>query len=501
MGRMARLDADECYRAVCSRDPRFDGRFITAVATTGIYCRPSCPAVTPRRRNVEFYPTAAAAQQRGYRACKRCRPDATPGSPEWDVRSDVVARTMRLLADGVVDREGVAGLADHLAYSARHLNRLVTAELGAGPLAIARAQRAATARTLIETTDMDFAAVAHSAGFGSVRQFNDTMRSVFDVTPSALRAASAQHRRRAPVGAIDVDLPVRAPFDATATFAFFAARAVPGIEAFVDGEYHRSLDLPHGHGVAVLSAGQRSNGRRNPVVRARLRLEDWRDVAPAVRRLRRLFDLDADPVAIDAALAEDPVLAGAVANAPGRRMPGSVDPFETAVRAVVGQQISVAGARTVAGRIVAAVGEPLRISTAALTHVFPTPASLATIDPALLPMPTSRRRTLVELGNRVVDGRAVLDHGADRDTVLARLRDVPGVGPWTAGYVLMRGFGDPDVFLPTDLGVRVGLRILGIDAVHAARWRPWRSYALHHLWGLAASEAARRPTRRTGEES
>lgn len=499
------LDPNDCFRAVRSRDARFDGRFVTAVTTTGIYCRPSCPAVTPKRRNVSFYATAAAAQQRGFRACKRCRPDATPGSPDWDVRGDAVARAMRLIADGVVDREGVGGLARRLAYSERHVTRLVTDELGAGPLAIARAQRATTARILIETTDMDTTAIAFASGFGSVRQFHDTVSDVFAETPTALRAKAAG-RRRAPsaAGTVELELAVREPFDATSTFAFFAARAVPGVEAFVDDAYHRALDLPHGHGVAVLQAGWRAGRTRSrgvsrsgstaPVVRVQLRLQDWRDLAPAVRRIRRLLDLDADPVAVDAALSEDLELSRVVRSAPGLRVPGSVDPFETAVRAIVGQQISVAGARTVAGRIVATAGLPLAIEGGPITHVFPTPDALAAIDPAALPMPQSRRRTIVELALRCLDGRVVLDRGADRDDVTAALLAVPGIGPWTAGYVSMRGLGDPDVFLPTDLGVRAGLARLGFDADRAHRWGPWRSYALHHLWAVASRPDIRIPS-------
>jgi AraC family transcriptional regulator of adaptative response / DNA-3-methyladenine glycosylase II len=472
------LDHDRCYRAVQSRDPRFDGWFVGAVRTTGIYCRPSCPAITPKPRNIDFYPTAAAAQQAGFRACKRCRPDASPGSPDWNVRGDVVARAMRLVADGVVDREGVAGLARRLAYSERHLTRLLTAELGAGPIALARAQRAETARTLIETTDLDFTTVACAAGFGSVRQFNDTVRDVFAATPTELRTGRRGSRRPGS-GVIELDLAAREPFAGPALFAFLASRAIAGIEHWDGAVYRRTLALPHGHGAAALWPAKR--GPRQ-VVKVQLRLEDWRDLGPAVRRLRRLLDLDADPVAVDTVLREDPVLAPAVVAAPGRRAPGAVDPFEIAVRAVVGQQISVAGARTVAGRIVAAAGEPLRVDSAGLTHVFPTPESLVSIDPADLPMPASRRRTIVALAERVADGRVVLDGGADREEIESGLLAVPGVGPWTAGYVLMRGLGDPDVFLPTDLGVRAGLTRLGIDATRAERWRPWRTYALHHLW-------------------
>lgn len=482
-----RLDPEACYRVVSSRDARFDGVFFTAVKTTGIYCRPSCPAVTPKRANVEFFATAAAAHDHGYRACKRCRPDASPGSPEWDVRKDAVARAMRLVADGVVDREGVTGLARRLHYSTRHLNRIVSSELGAGPLAIARAQRAMTARILIETTDVAFTEISFAAGFGSVRQFNDTVRAVFDASPSELRAKRHDPSGRTTGnGSVVVDLAVREPFDLDGILAFLESRTIPGVEHVDADGYRRALDLPRGHGVAAVTPDVVVKSRRSHV-RVELRLEDWRDLAPAVSRVRRLLDLDADPTAVDDVLGRDAAMAKLVAANPGRRVPGSVDPFETAVRAVVGQQVSVAGARTVAGRIVASIGAPLAIADDALTSVFPTPAALAAIDPALLPMPARRRQTLIELGERATLGKIPLDVGADRDDVRAALLDVPGIGAWTADYVLMRGFGDPDVFLPTDLGVRHALDHLGLADGAAEAWRPWRSYALHHLWAALTS--------------
>jgi AraC family transcriptional regulator of adaptative response / DNA-3-methyladenine glycosylase II len=471
------LDPDRCYRAAASRDARFDGWFYLAVRTTGIYCRPSCPAMTPKRSNVEFYPSSAAAQLRGYRACKRCRPDAAPGSPEWNVRADVVARAMRLIADGVVDREGVGGLATRLGYSSRHVTRLLDDELGAGPLALARAQRAQTARILVETTSMPITDVAFAAGFGSIRQFNDTIREVFGAAPSELRRRARPTDAVIDPGVVSIRLPTRSPFAADALFEFLGARAVPGVEHWDGVRYHRALSLPRGHGIAALQPD-------GAAVRAELRLADWRDLAPAVQRIRRLLDLDADPVAVDAALGADPALAGAVAATPGRRVPGSVDPLETAVRAVVGQQISVAGARTVTGRIVAAAGQRLSLADDVLTHVFPDAAALGALDPALLPMPAGRRATLAALAAHAASGALALDPGADRQRLVDGLLAIPGIGPWTAGYVLMRGLGDPDVFLETDLGVRKGLAALGLAADAADRWRPWRSYALHHLWAL-----------------
>ncbi|MBO4210262.1 bifunctional transcriptional activator/DNA repair enzyme AdaA, partial [Micromonospora echinofusca] len=338
------LDFERCYRAVDSRDQRFDGWFYTGVTSTGIYCRPSCPAVTPKRRNVRFYPSAAAAQGAGFRACRRCRPDTAPGSPEWDVRADVVGRAMRLIADGVVDRDGVPGLASRLGYTERHLHRMLTTELGAGPLALARAQRAQTARTLIETTDLGLAEIAFAAGFGSVRQFNETIREVYAVPPSALRTAPGRTPATVGAGTITLRLAYRPPLHVPALLDFLTCRALPGIESVGDGTYRRGLRLPHGPAEVALTP---SPGH----VTATLRLADVRDLAPAVARCRRLFDLDADPVAVDAVLGADPALATLVAAEPGVRLPRAADGFELAVRAVVGQQVSVAGARTTLGHL------------------------------------------------------------------------------------------------------------------------------------------------------
>ena len=483
------LDADLCYAAASSRDARFDGRFIVAVKTTGIYCRPSCPAITPKRANVEFHHTAASAQHSGFRACKRCHPDATPGSPEWNVRQDVVARAMRLIADGVVERDGVGGVASRLGYSARHLNRLLSDEVGAGPLAIARAQRAQTSRVLIETTDLSLTDVAFAAGFGSVRQFNDTIREVFDATPSSLRRAG--HRRRsepAPAGepgavTVSLRLPTRRPFAGAAVLAFLGRRAIPGVETFdiVDGvaRYRRTLTLPAGFGAVSLTATDESDH-----VQAQLRVEDWADLTTAVQRVRRLLDLDADPEAVDAHLAHDPALGPCVRAVPGRRSPGSVDPFETLVRAIIGQQISVAGARTVAGYLATAVGIEIPRAMVdewdGLQRVFPGPDAIGAASDDALRMPVARRATIRRAADAVTEGDVALDVGADPEDARARLLELRGVGAWTADYVLMRGLGHPDVMLGSDLGVVHAARALG--DVDPDRWAPWRSYAVHHLW-------------------
>jgi len=478
-------DFEHRYRAVRSRDARFDGWFFVAVTSTGIYCRPSCPAVTPRRANVRFYPTAATAQREGFRACKRCRPDTVPGSPEWDVRADAVGRAMRLIADGVVDREGVAGLARRLCYTERHLHRLLNAEVGAGPLALARARRAHTARLLIETTELPISQIAFAAGFASIRQFNDTVREVFAATPRELRRVRGRSAGGVP-GEISLRLPFRTPFDANGLLRFLGDRAVEGVEEFAGGTYRRTLRLAHGLGTVALSDG-------GDHVRCVLRLEDLRDLGSAVQRCRRLLDLDADPVAVVETLGADPFLGPLVEISPGRRVPGSVDGDELAVRAVLGQQVSVAGARTLAGRLVSRCGQRLPEALAGaeegLTHLFPEPAAIAEAGAVdHLAMPSSRREALRGLAHALAESEISLGPGSDREEAGRKLRALPGIGPWTASYVAMRALGDPDAFLPTDLGVRRAVRRLGDAkdpprvAALAEAWRPWRAYATQHLW-------------------
>ncbi len=479
-----RLDPESCYRAVKSRDRRFDGVFFTAVRTTGIYCRPSCPARTPAYRNVSFHPSAAAAQAAGYRACKRCLPDATPGSPDWDVAADLAGRAMRLIADGVVDRDGVEGLAARVGYTPRHLSRILAGELGAGPLALARARRAQTARILIETTELGFADIAFAAGFTSVRQFNDTVREVYAASPTQLRGS--RRGGRPATGEIRMRLAVRTPFAGDALHAFLAGHAVPGIEDAGPGWYARTLDLPHGPGTVRIELTDHLDRDGTALVPATFRLADLRDIGAAVERTRRLLDADCDPVAVDDAFAGDRVIGRLVRARPGLRVPGHPDGDELAVRTVIGQQVSVAGARTVTGRIVTSHGTPLPEPEGALTHVFPDAATLAAVDPETMPMPRARGRALVSLCGELAEGRIDLGRGADRDDVRGMLLDLPGIGPWTADYVAMRALGHPDVFLPTDIGVRDALRGLGRDPTDAAAladdWRPWRSYALLHLW-------------------
>jgi AraC family transcriptional regulator of adaptative response / DNA-3-methyladenine glycosylase II len=500
-------ESDRFWRAIASKDPRFDGWVFCAVRTTGIYCRPSCPARTPKRENVRLFATAAAAHAAGYRACKRCRPDATPGSPAWDRRSDLVGRAMRLIADGIVDRDGVTGLARRLGYSERHVHRELVAVVGAGPLALARAGRAQTARILLETTDLPVTDVAFAAGFRSVRQFNDTVGQVFALTPRALRSRarlrsgdrSREGGHAGAAGGIALRLPYRVPLDGAGLIEFLGMRAVPGVEEVVDAVYRRSLRLPHGAGIVELAPAGKH-------VSAWFALDDVRDLATAVQRSRSLLDLDSDPEAVLDALGRDRTLGPLLARDPGRRVPGHVDAHELAVRAVLGQQVSLPGAASSAGRLVREYGEPLTHPIGSVTDLFPSAEALASANPERLAMPRSRARALVALAGALAEGKLVLDPGADRAEARVRLLELPGIGDWTADYIAMRALRDPDAFLPTDLGVRHALESLGHDGRPAAasalaeHWRPYRAYAVQHLWAhLVATRRARRDAARSNE--
>ncbi|KQP57005.1 DNA-3-methyladenine glycosylase 2 family protein [Agreia sp. Leaf283] len=503
------MDFGERYRVIESRDARFDGRFVTAVRTTGIYCRPSCPARTPKQSNVTFYATSAAAHLAGYRACKRCLPEATPGSPEWNLREDVAARAMRLIADGVVERDGVDGLSRRIGYSARQLNRILVAELGAGPIALARAHRAQNARALITGTTMPMADVAFASGFSSIRQFNDTVTEVFDLTPSALRSRS--HRAPAPgaadaAGTIRLALPYREPLDVEGLFGWFAPRAVPAMESVGARRYARTVRLPRGSAHVDLSAPERVAGR--PRIDAVVRFENLGDLPALLGRVRRLLDLDADPQAVDATLSRDGRLAAQVARVPGIRVPGALDAGEMLMRALIGQQVTVAAARTQLSRLVDALGEPMPLSIAharddsdsdssdhapdaAAARLFPTPVAIAEHAHEVLRGPAARTDTVRRVATALADGSLAIDLSDTRDDVTARLTAIRGIGPWTADYVAMRVLGHPDVFVRRDVAIRSGARELGFaqsDAAllaESAAFAPWRSYLCMHLWRAA----------------
>ena len=467
----AETEFAERYGALASRDSRFDGQFIAGVHTTGIYCRPSCPAMTPKPGNVSFYRTAAAAHEAGLRACKRCQPDAVPGSPDWNLRDDLASRAMRLVHDGVVEREGVPGLAARLGYTPRHITRVLTAELGAGPLALARAHRAQTARSLLAATDLPITEIAFAAGFGSLRQFNDTIAAVYRATPTELRALA---RRGAPTasepGAITLRLPARAPFDGAGLFRFFADHGIRGFESGDDTRFARPIRLPGGRAeieVALDGAG----------VVLQARLAALADLPALTARVRRMFDLDADSVAIDGHLARDPDLAPLVAAVPGIRIAGSADPEEALFRTLVGQQISVAAARTVLGRLVEHFGD------------FPTATQLAEHGHEVLRGPPARVVAIRRIAELVAAGELPIDAATPVADLRARVLALPGVGPWTTEYLAMRALGHPDAFPATDLVLAQSAAALGIRPSPRASWAPWRSYAALHLWRARPAKA------------
>jgi AraC family transcriptional regulator of adaptative response / DNA-3-methyladenine glycosylase II len=478
------LDFDTCYRAVLSRDPRFDGRFYTAVTSTGVYCRPICPARTPARRNVRFYPHAGAAEAAGFRACRRCRPEASPGSPEWNTRADLTGRAVRLIADGYVDEHGVDGLARRLAVTERHLRRLLVSELGAGPLALARTTRLQTARRLLAETAMPVTEIAFASGFSSVRQFNASFAEAYGAPPSSLRSSLRGPRQAVDGTWLTLRLACREPFDGGALLAFLAARAIPGVEQVTGNRYARTIRSSAGPGLVELTlpAGAKAPppGRRHVLLRARL--PGLCGVGRVASRCRQLLDLDADACAIAAVLAADHILATHVKERPGLRVPGAYDGFELAVRAVLGQQVSVAAASTLAGRLAARFGTRLDEPDGWPSLVFPAPADLAEADLSGLGLTAARQATLRALATAVASGGLALDHGADPEETAARLAELPGIGPWTVSYILMRAVGDPDAFPGTDLGLRRALGDLGCPPSRADRWRPWRAYAAVHLW-------------------
>ncbi len=473
----------ERYRAMSSRDTRFDGQFITGVHSTGIYCRPSCPAMTPKATNVTFYRTAAAAHEAGLRACKRCQPDAVPGSPEWNRYDDLASRAMRLIADGAVERDGVPGLAARLGYTPRHLTRVLVTELGAGPLALARAHRAQTARVLLTSTDLPVSDVAFASGFASIRQFNETIAAVYERTPTALRASGSPRVQQQADGAegagvttVTLRLPARPPFDGAGLMRYFADHAIRGVEEGDGRSFARRVRLPRG------TAHLRIELDGPSAVTCTARLDEVADVAPLVTRVRRLLDLDADSESIDEALRSDPALAPSVDAHPGVRLPGSLDIDEALFRTLIGQQVSVVAATTVLGRISEELGG---------SGLFPTATDFAERGREVLRGPATRVAAIVGVAEALASGSLRLDLGMPVEELTAALVALPGVGPWTAGYVAIRALGAPDVLLGTDLVMQQSAAALGLPSAarrlsdYGARWAPWRSYAGLHLWRSA----------------
>jgi AraC family transcriptional regulator, regulatory protein of adaptative response / DNA-3-methyladenine glycosylase II len=466
------LDFDVCWRASESRDARFDGRFYVGVHSTGVYCRPVCPAPSAKRENVRFYPTAAASEAAGLRPCRRCRPELAPGTPEWTGGSAVVARGLRLIDEGYLDRHGVPALARDLLVGERQLRRLFETHLGAPPGAVARTRRLRLARTLLDQTALSITEIACAAGFASLRRFNDAVRETYGRSPSQLRRAG----RGGTGEELELRLPYRPPLAWGELLAFVAARAVPGVEQVDGALYRRAVRVSHSTAVVELE-------HASPVVLLRLRGVPVGALATVVERARRVADLDADPGQIEAVLARDPALRDLVERRPGLRVPGAWDGFELATRAVLGQQVSVRGGATLAGRLVARFGEPLQVPVGTVTHAFPKPERLVEADVQAIGMPRARADTIRLLAGAVAGGSLALVPSAPFEERRATLLGVAGIGPWTAEYVAMRALRDPDAFPAGDLG----LRRAGATAERAERWRPWRAYAAVHLW-TAGSE-------------
>ncbi|HEX4199021.1 MAG TPA: AlkA N-terminal domain-containing protein [Caulobacteraceae bacterium] len=483
------MDPDACYRALSTRDARFDGRLFVGVKTTGIYCRPICPARTPKRENVRFFPSAAAAQTAGFRPCLRCRPETSPDSGAWRGSSSTVSRALGLIEDGALDEAGVDALAARLGVGERQLRRLFQRRLGASPIAVAQNRRIHLAKQLIHETRLPMTQVALASGFGSVRRFNETFQRLFGRPPASLRRTPADA-----AAAVSLHLAYRPPYDWDGILDFLSLRAIPGVERVEADAYVRTIAL----------GGEQGLIRVEPAGRDRLKVGvqfGKLSLLPSIiARVRRVFDLAADPVAIAAHLSQDPVLAPLVAVRPGLRVPGAWDGFELAVRAILGQQITVAAATSLAGKLVRAYGRPLPEPTEGLTHTFPTPDALAGADIAALGMPRSRGAALGSLAAAVAADPGIFGPSRGLEAAITQLRGLTGVGEWTAQYIAMRELREPDAFPAADIGLmraladKAGRRPTPAELLARAEpWRPWRAYAALHLW---ASETPREAERR-----
>jgi len=485
------MDDDACYRALETRDHRFDGRLFVAVTTTGIYCRPFCPARTPKRENVRFFATAAAAQEAGFRPCLRCRPETSPELAFWRGSSNTVSRALGLIEAGALDDANVEALAARLGIGERQLRRLFKQHLGASPIAIAQTRRLLLAKQLIHDTRLPMTEVAAAAGFGSIRRFNEIFRQLYRRPPRALRRAGVTDEPVGATGAVTVKLGYRPPYDWDGILAFLRARAIPGIEAVSRDRYARTIAIGDQRGLLVVERAERN------CLTATVRFPDLKTLPAIIARVRRVFDLAADPLAIGAHLSRDPLLAPLVAARPGLRVPGAWDGFELAVRALLGQQITVSAATRLAGKLVASYGEKLAAPAAldrALTHVFPTPQQLVDADLAAIGMPKARRMALTALAAAVVADPNIFGARRSLEEAIAQLRSLAGIGDWTAQYIAMRALREPDAFPAADIGLLRAMRD-GRGArpspaallAQAEQWRPWRAYAALHLWASDAS--------------
>jgi AraC family transcriptional regulator of adaptative response / DNA-3-methyladenine glycosylase II len=483
------LDPEECYSAICARDPRYDGRFYICVHTTGIFCRPICPARTPLRKNVQFVETAEAALRLGFRACKRCRPEVKAGSAAWDLTAASLKRALRMIDAGALDETSVEEFAERLGVGARHLRRLVKSALGVAPNRLALARRAAFARGLIEGSNLAMTEVADASGFGSLRRFNDVVQKEFGVSPTQLRANAGLSSVS---GGMTLTLKAKGAVDWQGLFGFYAARTIPGVETAAHGRYVRALRT--GEGVAVIAVEPASAN----AVQVAIAGAQVGELYAITGRIRRALDLDTDVAAVTKALAADKLLAAALPRGKSLRLPGAWDPFELAVRAMLGQQISVKAARTLAGRVVSAFGDPLPAALHGFgpTHAFPKAAAIAqasVADVMALGLTTARAKALIGLARSVANDPGIFEPERSLDAVIEKLCALDGVGPWTAHYIALRAFGESDAFPASDLGLRKAYGALAgalptaqeLERA-AAKWSPWRGYAAQGLWGHLA---------------
>jgi AraC family transcriptional regulator, regulatory protein of adaptative response / DNA-3-methyladenine glycosylase II len=485
------IDQDICYQALCTRDARFDGRFFTAVRTTGIYCRPICPSRTPKRGNVHFFASTAAAEEAGFRPCRRCRPETAPGTPAWEGTSAIVSRALRLISQGLLDDVSLESLAGRVGVGSRHLRRLFVRHVGAAPNAVVRTQRLHFARQLIDETRLPMAQIAFASGFSSIRRFNQAILKSFRVSPTLLRRATRKDGHRETGSDLGIRLAYREPLDWKSLLSFLSTRAIPGVESVEDGVYRRSIELDGKPGIIEV---MRTDG---PYLSVRMQLPAMARLAQVIDRIRRLFDLSADPVRIAEALSADPVLNPIVRALPGLRLPGAWDPFELMVRAVLGQQVSVKAASTFAGRIVQKYGKPVDSgSSFRITHIFPKAEDLVKADLRTVGLTAARSRTIRNIAVAACKSTLPRDSSLGLDSVVRSLTAIEGIGEWTAHYIAMRAFGEPDAFPDGDLGLRHAVSN-GEDLVSRAelkkmaeRWRPWRSYAAMYLWNAPRHDKA-----------
>ncbi|THD63291.1 MAG: DNA-3-methyladenine glycosylase 2 family protein [Phenylobacterium sp.] len=492
------MDFEACRRAFLTRDPRFDGRIFGAVSSTGIYCRPICPARTPKAENMTFYPTAAACQEAGYRPCLRCRPESSPDLGAWRGTSNTVSRALALIEAGALDNGDVDGLAGRLGVGERQLRRLFKQHLGASPVAVAQTRRVLLAKQLIQETLLPMGEVALASGFGSVRRFNETFQQLFGRPPGALRRSRAEEANAA-AGGITVKLPYKPPYDWTAMIGFLAARAIPGVESVTPKRYARTLAVEGELGVVTVSPGA-----GNFLV-AEIRFPKVQALPAVIARIRRVFDLTADPSLIGAHLSQDAALAPLVAARPGLRAPGAWDGFELAVRAILGQQITVTAARGLAAKLTEAHGARIDDPFAAslgLTRAFPAPEQLVGQDIAALGMPRARGAALEALARTVAADPTIFTPRGDLESAIAALKALPGVGEWTAQYIALRELREPDAFPQADIGLlrgmadETGARPTPAELLaRAEAWRPWRAYAAQHLWAADAEQI--QPSKKT----